>query len=96
MRVVRKKGSILVLGLLLSILVGMQGAYAAIQMPEKVRIGLFYENTAVSVLSVSAVKGMQLGFVKDNNFSLIAEENSTNSIVIRKDAYYTKNGTTYT
>jgi stage II sporulation protein D len=69
---------------------------AAVQIPDKVRIGLLYESTAASVLNVSSGKGVQLGFYKDSAFTSLLEEPTGNNIIIRKDAYYIRNNSTFT
>lgn len=87
------------LGTLLSILISMlfcAPSIAAVQLPDKVRIGLLYDSTAAGVLNLSAPKGIQFGYYKDNNFTVLVEEPSGNNVVIRKDAYYIKNGSTFT
>lgn len=71
-------------------------SYAGVQLPEKVRIGLFYETSAASSINISATKGIQMGYFKDGIFTSIAEEPTNNNVLIRKDAYYTKNNTAYT
>lgn len=69
---------------------------AAVNVPEKVRVGLYYAGTSQSQFSISAQKGIQVGYVKDGSFVVMYEEAANNSIFIRKDAYYTKNGTSFT
>lgn len=81
--------------LVLSAMFGNSISHAAVQLPEKVKIGLFFESTAVSVLNVSSVKGLQLGYSKDNTFNVLYEENSSNTVLVRKDAYYSRNGSTF-
>lgn len=73
-------------------------AYAADQVPEKIRIGLFFSdtsvhsvNTAVSYFSVNSGKGLRVGFVKDGIFNHIYEGLISNDIIIRKDSHFVKN-----
>lgn len=74
---------------------------AAVIAPQKVRIGLFfkdsasYVNKAVASFTVCAAKGLQVGFQKDNDFSILYEEKTPNAITIRKDGYLVKNGGTF-
>lgn len=71
-------------------------SFAAVQLPDKVRIGLFYESSAASILNVSASKGVQFGYYKDNSFIVLLEEPTGSIVSIRKDAYYIKNNNTLT
>jgi len=75
-------------------------AFADVQIPESVRIGIYFKdtvthnvNTAVSCFTVSAEKGLQIGFIKDGKFTVLDEEAASSAINIRKDAYYIKSGT---
>ncbi|MCX7920671.1 MAG: SpoIID/LytB domain-containing protein [Clostridia bacterium] len=67
---------------------------AAVSIPEKVRIGLYFTdsatkiNTAVTSFNISSVKGVQLGCFKDEKFTVLYEEPSGNAVTIRKDTYY--------
>jgi stage II sporulation protein D len=72
--------------------------YAASEVPEKVRIGLFFRdtsahnvNTAVSCFNINSEKGLRLGFVKDGKFNQMYEGSTSNDIIIRKDSYFVKN-----
>ena len=87
----QKKALIPVL-LLILIMSAVSISKAAPQVPEKVRIGLNFDTTCLSTFTVSAEKGLQLGAQKDNAFTVLYEENTGNSVTIRKDAYYTKSG----
>lgn len=67
-------------------------ASAAIQIPEKVRIGLYFSSSASSSFSISAEKGIQMGIYKNSTFSALFEEPSNNIITVRKDSYFVKSG----
>ncbi|MCX7749786.1 MAG: SpoIID/LytB domain-containing protein [Clostridia bacterium] len=83
---------VLVLSLCM-VLAGVNISTAAVQIPEKVRVGLFFEKTAVSNFTLNSDKGLQFGYYKDNNFSLLTE-NPTNELVsVRKDVYFIKTST---
>lgn len=66
------------------------------QVPDTVRVGLYYKdssvNTAQSVFDVSAAAGMQIGFFKDNSFTEIYRELGSSPVYIRKDSYYYSTG----
>ncbi len=61
---------------------------AAIQIPEKLRVGLYFESTALSCFTISAERGLQVGGVKDNGFDILYSEPSNNALTVRKDAYF--------
>jgi len=71
-------------------------AEAAVNIPEEVRIGLYFKDTsrhmdtAVSSFNINAQKGLQVGYYKGNNFVVLFEELSSNNITVRKDTYYYK------
>lgn len=73
-------------------------SHAAVQLPETVRIGLYFNNTstrmstALSAFTVSADKGLQIGVYKDGKFSCAYEESSKKSVTVRKDSYFTVSG----
>ncbi len=68
----------------------------AVSMPEKVRIGLFYEKSSVTSFKISADKGLQLGYItKGNNFISLYEDPSNNTVTIRKDGYFFVNDDIY-
>lgn len=67
--------------------------------PEKIRIGIFFNDTnshnvstAVSSFNVSAEKGLRLGFYKGDDFVAIYEQDGPDVVTIRKDAYFVKDG----
>lgn len=71
---------------------------AAVQIPEMVRIGLYFRdskshniNSALTSFEICADKGIQIGFEEDGEFNVIHNEPSANRIIIKKDTYYTKN-----
>jgi stage II sporulation protein D len=74
-------------------------ADAAVKIPENIRIGLYFKansmSTAVSSFSISAEKGMQIGFLDGGKFVEVYEESSSNSITVRKDTYYIKSGSAF-
>ena len=65
---------------------------AAVQIPEKVRIGIYFEGSALSSFTISADKGLQVGFFKDNSFNALFTESSGNALTVRKDAYFANAG----
>lgn len=73
-------------------------AYAYDGIPEKVRIGLCFNDsqtkqyTAVASFEIDSDKGLQIGYYKDNAFSVLTEEVTPNSITVRKDAFFSKSG----
>ncbi len=61
---------------------------AASKLPEKLKIGLYFENTAVQCFTISAEKGIELGSFKDGSFTVLYSEPSNNPVTVRKDAYF--------
>ncbi|MCR4435606.1 MAG: SpoIID/LytB domain-containing protein [Clostridiales bacterium] len=64
---------------------------AQIQIPEKIRVGLYFDSSSVSSFSVKAEKGVQIGCFKNDSFKSLVEEPSNNLLSIRKDTYYVNN-----
>jgi len=89
----------LVLGLTLDI---SFTARAQIEVPEKIRIGLFFTdktsgvNTAVSSFSVTAVKGLQIGTFERGNFVPLQDVAGESAITVRKDSYFVVSNGVYT
>ncbi|HEY9062618.1 MAG TPA: SpoIID/LytB domain-containing protein [Pseudobacteroides sp.] len=72
---------------------GYSTSSAGITVPDKVRIGLYYESTAISNFTVSAEKGLTIGSCSNDVFTPIYMEPSNGLVTIRKDAYLSmKNG----
>ena len=79
---------------------GFRGeAASGIKIPSKIRIGIFFRDikqhgidTSVPYISVSAEKGLQIGFLKDGVFKILYEENSPGAVTVRKDSYFIKEG----
>lgn len=92
-----KLGKRIVMSILTVSILILSGNYsnAAVQIPENVRIGLYFNdhtlNKAVSSFTVSAAKGIQLGSFKDNSFLVLYETPSIDCITIRKDTFFVKN-----
>lgn len=55
-----------------------------------IRIGLYYNTTSVSTFQASSATGIQLGLSKDGTISPLCAGNPINSVLIRKDAWYTQ------
>ncbi len=66
------------------------------EVPDTVRVGLYYKdssvNTAQSIFAVSATAGLQIGYFKDDNFTQIYSHTDSSAIYIRKDTYYYNTG----
>lgn len=70
---------------------------AEIKVPTLLRVGLYSTgiNAAVPCFTVSAQKGLQLGYSCNNVFNLLFEEPTNNLITLRKDSFFsTANGVT--
>lgn len=67
---------------------------AKYQMPDKIKVGLYFNesntNTALPLFSVNAPAGLQVGFFKDNAFSLLYNEPSASDLIVRKDTWFSK------
>lgn len=97
-----KKISVLILLLSLVFVCNNNYVNAAVYIPEKVRIGLFFDYeskniyTAVAEFNVNAVKGLQFGFENSGKFTALYEQPASGTVIIRKDSYFIKNGITVT
>lgn len=60
----------------------------ASQYPEIIRVGLNFRSNAVSSVSVSAEKGVEIGYSDGETFKLLIESSDNRSFVIRKDGYF--------
>lgn len=90
MKVLKKiSAAILIFTSLIMLLVS--DVHAAVVIPEKVRVGLYFKDTsrftdtAVSNFSISAAKGLVIGYYKDKTFIPLVEEASPGKINIKKD-----------
>ena len=86
--------------IILSILMPYTGLTVnAAQVPDTLRIGLYYSdtaaytNTALSSFKINANSGLLVGFSKDNIFSEIYNEPTSALLTIRKDSYFTFSNT---
>lgn len=90
-----KRSAVLLITVML-ILSSSTVSIGANNIPETVKVGLYYKdssvNTAQSIFAVSAAAGLQIGYFKDNKFTEIYKETKPSPIYIRKDAYYYNTG----
>lgn len=84
----RLKGSVTLLLVLCLLLSNSISSSAAVQIPEKVRIGIYFEGTALSSFTIGADTGLEVGYFKDNSFTALFNETSGNALTVRKDAYF--------
>ncbi len=61
-------------------------ASAKVNIPDKVRIGIYYENSAQSRISVSAQKGLQFGSSLNGAFNVLYDDPSNNVYSVLKDS----------
>ncbi len=57
---------------------------------DTIRIGLNYRSDAVSSVSVSAEKGIEVGYNDNGTFRLLVEQCNDRPVIIRKDGYFVK------
>ncbi|NLY18173.1 MAG: SpoIID/LytB domain-containing protein [Clostridiaceae bacterium] len=86
-----KRYKVIVLAVALFVLLPETIAAAA-QYPDTVRIGLKSFGNSVSSVSVSAVKGIEIGFHNNNAFILLIDQKDSQPLVIRKDSYFVRTG----
>lgn len=73
-------------------------ARAEFSIPETIKVGLYYSdpsvhvNTAVISFNVSAKAGLSIGFFSDGSFTSIYDYNSENTLIVRKDSYFSNSG----
>lgn len=87
---VKKIAIVLFLYLLMTNL--MTASYAYDNIPEKVRIGLYYERSGVSSIDISSVSGFRFTYERDGQFVTLFEYSDSNHLEVRKDAYFVKTG----
>ncbi len=80
---------------ILLVLGSSTNSLAQISVPEKVRIGIFYGNSGVNLVNISAQDGINMGFFKNDKFSLFLEEKTNKNVTIRKDSYFIEDNNAY-
>lgn len=71
-------------------------AYAYQGVPDKVRIGLNFNDSqtgqysAVLSFTVDAAKGLQFGYSSGDRFTCLIKESTSDAVIIRKDAFFLK------
>jgi stage II sporulation protein D len=71
---------------------------AAYQVPDKIKIGLYFRDTsahtdtALASFSVSAAAGLQIGFFRDNAFTELYSEPTPSLLTVRKDTWFSNSG----
>ncbi len=63
---------------------------SANQYPDMVRIGLNYGYDAVSSVSVNAASGIDIGYSENGTFRLLIDQQSSQSLIIRKDGHFVR------
>lgn len=93
----RTKGRIYILITLLLALMNIFviDSYAVGPMPEKIKIGLYFEKTGVSGVNIGSQTGFQIGYEQEGNFIRLMHELPDKNLVVRKDAYFTAGGAEY-
>ncbi len=72
------------------------------QMPDKIRIGLYFNDAAGEIFkasryfSISGGSGIQAGILRNGQFSVIYEHATQDAVSFRKDTLYTFNGSRWT
>src|SRR5689334_12477780 len=82
---IKKRFSLFFLPLIILISLGTTVYGAEIQVPDTVRIGLYYAGTAASSFNINAEKGIQLGTIKESTYTVLYEELSGNAVTVKKD-----------
>lgn len=59
-------------------------AYASVDVPEKIRIGLYYGSKGVSSVTLSSPGGLEIGTFDGDDFEIIEELNANEEIVVKK------------
>ncbi|WHH59025.1 SpoIID/LytB domain-containing protein [Petroclostridium sp. X23] len=67
-------------------------AYAYAGLPEKIRIGIYFEKSAPASIDINSDTGFQIGYEKDGQFLCLSTETSNKSLVVRKDTYFINTG----
>ncbi|MGE4283981.1 MAG: SpoIID/LytB domain-containing protein [Clostridia bacterium] len=67
-------------------------AYAYEGLPEKIRIGIYFERSAPASVDINSDTGFEIGYEKDGQFVCLARELSTKNLVVRKDTYFINTG----
>jgi len=61
----------------------------SVELPQKIRVGLYFKGSALSSFPVSAAMGLQFGFVSNYGFAAMYEESAGNEAFVSKDAFFT-------
>jgi len=68
----------------------------AYDVPEKIKIGLSFGSSAISVVKVSGKSGLIFGKNDSTNFEELFDTSSSSAVIVRKDSYFIKNGSQFT
>lgn len=79
----KRKFSVIFLIVLLIMIAGLY-SYAAIDVPEYIKVGLFYGNSAVNSFTLSSDAGMEIGTRNGDKFKVIKEIEANKTIAIKK------------
>jgi len=98
------KKSIFIISILLFILAFSSVAHCAANIPEKIRIGLYFNdpskniNKAISTVDLSAKNGLDVGLASGDNFTLLFSVSGKETLTVSKDsaAYHVQIGDNYT
>ena len=77
--------------IILSLLVTVP-VFAAVEVSETVKIGLYYGSSAIPVINLKGKDGTRVGTIQNGEFAVLYDDASTEEIMIRKDSYFVKSG----
>lgn len=66
--------------------------YAYKDLPEDIRIGIYFERSAVASTTIGSQTGFEIGYEKDGQFVSLFSDAAVKALVVRKDTFFAKNG----
>ncbi len=92
----KKSGIALLAVLMITLLSGtMNSIYAYDNLIETIRVGLYFEKSAVLSVDIGSQTGFEIGYERDGEFIPIMLEADIQNVVVRKDVYYVKTSDGY-
>ncbi len=87
----KKSRIVLLVVLMVTLLSGtINSIYAYDNLNETIRVGLYFEKSAVLSVDIGSKTGFQMGYERDGEFIPIMLETDVQNVVVRKDVYYVK------
>jgi stage II sporulation protein D len=66
-----------------------EDSYAYQDIPQTIKIGLYFEKSAVSSININSQTGFEIGYEKDGQFASLIQDISIKNLIVRKDTFFT-------